>query len=238
MKIGFSEKQGVAILYLEGNIDINSSDFIETVGWVLNNKTKNILCNMEGVNLVDYIGISVLAIIYKNVYNHKGTIKFCNVPNHVNRLFSIVGLSRVLEIYDNEDKAISSFYEDKVISQIADKKLRRRFKRIPFKNTVEYKQKFSNLDVFYKGKILNLSAIGAFIIGEKIFSIGEILFTKLYLMPNPGIIELDTKVIWVSNENVHPLEYPAMGVEFYNISTEKQQVIFDFVERNLAGSNF
>ncbi|MFA7677678.1 MAG: STAS domain-containing protein, partial [Candidatus Omnitrophota bacterium] len=65
MKIKIREKTDITILDLEGNVDINASDFVEAVGWVLNNKSKNIICNFESVNLVDYVGISLIAVIYK-----------------------------------------------------------------------------------------------------------------------------------------------------------------------------
>jgi len=238
MKILRREKEGVAILDLEGNIDINSSDFIEAIGFTLLNKSKNIVCNMQGVNIVDYIGISVLAIAYKNVLNHKGNIKFYNIPLHVKKLFSIVGLNRVLECYVTEQQAINSFVEDAAINKILKKKLRRRFERIPFNSPVEYKLKFSRQDVFHRGKIINLSAVGAFVVGEKVFSVGEIMLTKLHLLPRPGIVEVETKVTWVSKGNINPLEYPAMGIEFYNITSQQQRKIMVFVDRNLAGKGY
>jgi len=238
MRIARRKKKGVAIFDLEGNIDINSSDFIEAVGWALTHGRKEIICNMSGVNLIDYIGVSVLAIIYKNVINHNAKIKFYGVPYHVKKLFSIVGLNRVFECYDTEEAALQSFKEEKVIDKILKKKLRRRFTRVPFKSTIEYRGKFSREDSFYKGKIINLSGIGAFVIGEKVFSVDEILSTRLYLLPKPGIVEVEAKVIWVSSDGIHPIEYPAMGIEFYNITSRKQKVIIDFVEKHIASKGF
>ena len=237
MRIRKREKEKVSILDLEGNIDINSSDLIEAVGWLLNHRKSNIICNMAGVNLVDYIGISILAIIYKNVLNHKGKIKFYNIPPHINKLFNIVGLDKVLERFDTEDQALNSFGEDDIIAGIMEKKLRRSFERAVFNSKIEYKQKFSHNAGIYKGKIINISAAGAFIIGEKTFPIGEMISTKLYLMPNPGVVKLEAKVIWKSSSDVHPLEYPAMGIEFYNIDSQAQKAIIEFTERHIAGKD-
>ena len=89
-----------------------------------------------------------------------------------------------------------------------------------------------------KGKIINLSAIGDFIVAKKIFTIGEILTAKIYLEPKPGFIEVDTKVVWVADHDIQPLEYPWMGLEFYNIDDEKQKEIIKFVEKHLASSNY
>jgi stage II sporulation protein AA (anti-sigma F factor antagonist) len=237
MKINIREKDNVAILDLEGSIDINASDFVETVGWVLVTKSKNILCNFEGVNLVDYVGVSLIAVAYKNVLNHKGKMKLYNVATHIRKLFSIVGLDKVFDYYENEDDAIIDFKEEQLFSHILEQRLRRRFKRIPLHNTIEYKQKFSPKDIYYKGKIVNLSAIGSFIIAEKIFSVGEILNTRIHLEPSPGVVEIDARVIWEADKEIQPLESPAMGLEFYNITQQAQEIIIDFVEKHLTHSS-
>lgn len=232
MKIKIREKEKVIILDLEGNININASDLIEAVGWVLRNKSREILCNFEKVNLVDYIGISVLAVAYKNVLNYKGKMKFYNVPFHIRKLFSLVGLDRVLEYYETEEQGIRSFKEDRIISKILKKKLRRRFSRIPFKTNVEFKQKFSPKEIFYKGKVINISGIGIFVVTSKVFSIGELVVARLYLLPKPGIIEIEAKVIWLADPQIQPLDFPGMGLEFYNIDSEKQKEIIEFVEKH------
>lgn len=236
VNIRVREKEGAAILDLEGDIDINSSDLVETVGWVLNEKTKDIICNFGGVNLVDYVGLSLITVIYKNVLNHKGRIKLYNVPSHVMKIFSIVGLDGVFEYYVTEEQALKGIKEDKRISQILKKQLRRRFKRVLSNKIIEYKQKFSNKDLFYTGKIINLSAEGVFITSKQLFPAGELLFTRINLLPKPGILEVDTKVVWVVDKEMQPKDFPGMGLEFCNITTEKQNKIIQFIERHFTYS--
>lgn len=236
MKIGIREKEGVVILDLEGNIDINASDFVETVGWVLNNRSKDIVCNFEGINLIDYVGVSLIAVIYKNILNHKGTIKLYNVPSHVMKLFSMVGLDRVFDYYPTEKQALKAIKEEKDIAKILQKQLRRRFKRIPFKATIEYKLKFSRSDLFYKGKIINLSAEGVFVVTQQLCSIGDLLLVRINLLPEPGMLEATAKVVWVADEEIQSEDSPGMGLEFYNLDPEKQEKIIQFVERHLTHS--
>ena len=89
---------------------------------------------------------------------------------------------------------------------------------------------------FYKGKIINLSAIGVFIAAEKVFSIGEILTTRIDLAPDPGAIEVDSKVVWEADNEIQPMESPGMGLEFYNINPKVQEQIINFVEKHLTHS--
>ncbi|MFA6281923.1 MAG: anti-sigma factor antagonist [Candidatus Omnitrophota bacterium] len=237
MKINIRESENVVILDIEGSIDINSSDFVETVGWALITKSKNILCNFEGINLIDYVGISLIAVAYKNVLNHKGKLKLVNVPSHVQKLFSVVGLDKVFEYYENEETAIKSFKEEELFSHILEQRLRRRFKRVPLRRIIEYKQKYTEKEAYHKGKIVNLSAIGAFVIAEKTFAIGETLTTRLHLEPQPGILEIDARVVWEADKEIQPIESPAMGLEFQNVSQQTQEQIVDFVEKNLTHSS-
>ncbi|MFH1504451.1 MAG: PilZ domain-containing protein [Candidatus Omnitrophota bacterium] len=236
MKIEVRKKEDIFILDLIGNIDINASNFVEKIGWIISNKGKNIICNFEEVNLIDYVGISMIAVAYKNILNHGGKIKLYNVPAHLKNLFSIVGLDRVFIYYATEDQAIESIKEEKRINQISEAQLRRRFERAPANITIEFKRQILNTDLFFKGKILNLSAIGAFVVCEHIFPLNDLLNLRMHLVPKPGILNIDAKVIWISDKQLQPRDFPGMGFEFYGISAQTQKNIIEFVEKNLTHS--
>jgi len=232
LEIEFKKVDSVAILDLTGSIDIDAANFVEMVGWCLTNGYKDILCNFENVNLVDYAGLSVLAIAYKDVLNHNGRIKFVNVAAHIEKIFCLVYLDRVFEIYADEELAIRSFEEDRVISKIQKKPLRRRFKRLPLDIDIEFKLKTKD-EQFNLGKVLNISAVGLLVFSEKTYPLGEILKIRLSLLPKPGFIELEAKVVWLVQKEIQPQIYPGMGLEFYNMDSETQKKIIEFVDRNL-----
>lgn len=237
MKIKIREKEKTAILDLEGNIGIDSSDLVEAVGWALVNRSKSIILNFEGVNLIDYVGVSLLAVIYKNVLNHKGTLLIYAVPAHVLKLFSIVGLNRVFEYYTCEEEALAALRKPKPVTQDdSQEPLRRKFARVPFKATIEYRRKRSDTGFFDKGTVIDLSGDGVFISAENIFTAGELLDTRINLMPAPGTLEIDAKVVWVADQALQPRDYPGMGLEFYNISPAVQEKIVRFIEKYATNS--
>ncbi|MBI4707986.1 MAG: PilZ domain-containing protein, partial [Candidatus Omnitrophica bacterium] len=86
---------------------------------------------------------------------------------------------------------------------------------------------------FSEGKVLNISAVGLLVFADKTYPLGEILNIKLSLLPKPGQIEFDAKVVWLVERELQPQIYPGMGLEFYQIDTETQKKIVEFVERNL-----
>ena len=222
------------ILDLSGRIDVDSANLVEVVGQCVHDGYLNILCNLESVQVVDYMGISVIAIAYKEAANHNGRMKFVNIPVHLRDMFTVAGLDRVMEIYVSEDLAIQSFREDKVIEEIKKMQLRRRFKRLPVDLKIELKPKQDNSPVCLKVEMLNLSAIGAFIFGCGKFKLGDEVALKMKLAPNPEILELDARVVWIPDKSVQPHEYPGIGVEFSDISPENQRKLIEFIERNLS----
>jgi len=232
LEIDFRRFKSVAILDLSGTVDIDSANLIEMIAWSLGNGYKDILCNFESVNLVDYAGLSALALAYKDVINRKGRMKFLHVSGHIKKVFSLVALDRVFEMYDDEKLALNSFEEDRIISEIQKKQLRRRFQRLPLDIDVEFRSE-SKAEEFHKGKVLNISAVGVLIFADKTYPLGEILQVRISLLPKPGLIELEGKLVWLVQKEIQPQIYPGMGLEFYNLDTNTQKKILEFVDRNL-----
>jgi len=237
MEISIRRKQGVAILDLCGRIDIDSAIFVETVGYLLRNGESDILCNLEDVDFIDYTGVSVIAVAYKEVMNNNGRMRFCSIPAHLKGIFFVSGLERSFEIFASEDAALNSFKEDRIIEKIKKEPLRRRFKRLPIKIKIEYKLANSPQNIFFEGEIIDLSAVGAYIIGNKRFALNEILNIKMNLSPKPGRVSVLARVVWHSDKQIQPQYHPGMGVEFYNLSSYTQKKILEFIDRNLAFSS-
>jgi anti-sigma B factor antagonist len=236
LEVNFKKIKQVGVLNLAGNVDINSSSLVEKVGWALENGYEDLVCDFQEVDMIDYAGMSALALAYKNVTNHGGTMKFASVALHIRKVFNLVCLDKVFEIYDDLDSALRSFEEDKNISLIQKKKLRRRFKRLPLDIVIEFKSKKENK--FHQGKVFNISGVGMLVFTEKeIYKLGEILDIKLTLKPAPGFLEIEAVVVWLVEKNIQPQLYPAMGLEFYRLDTLTQEKICEFVERNLSLDN-
>jgi len=234
MEIRARQKGNIVILDLAGRIDVNSANLVEAVGQCVRDGYNEILCNLEDVELIDYMGISVIVIAYKEVINNNGRMKFTNVPAHLKGIFSIAGLDKAMEFYATEDIALNTFNEDKVIEKIQKLQLRRRFKRLPLDIKIEIRPRQANNPVCINADIINLSAIGGYIYGCNKFKLGDELFIKLKLPPKQEEIELDSKVVWLPDKQVQPQAWPGMGVEFVNLSGPVQQKLLEFIERNLS----
>ncbi len=224
----------VIVLDLMGRIDVNAALLVEIAGNCVHEGYKDILCNFEAVDFVDYMGVSVIVIAYKEVANNHGRMKFSNVPAHLKGIFSISGIDKVIESFATEDLGIKSFKEDHNIENIKKLHLRRRFKRLPIDIKAELKNKYDKDAGCFKVDILNFSAIGAYIYGCGKFKLGDEVILDLYLAPKNEKLELGAKVVWLSDKQVQPQFHPGMGVEFCNIPGPVQKKLIEFIERNLS----
>jgi len=234
MEIQARQKGNIIVLDLAGRIDVDSANLVEVVGQCIRDGYCDILCNFEAVDFIDYMGVSAVVIAYKEVVNNNGRMKFVNIPAHLKSSFSISGLDRVIDIYATEDIAVNSFKEDKIIENIQKLQLRRRFKRLPIDIKIELKEKYNKSAVCHKGELLNLSAIGGYIYGCSQFKLGDGVILKLKLPPKSEGLELEAKVVWLSDKQIQPHSHPGMGIEFCNIPPSVQQKLIEFIERNLS----
>jgi len=226
--------QGITVIDIEGCIDINSSEIVETVGLLLRNDKLKILCNLENVELVDYSGLSILAISYRNVANHKGMMKFCNAGLHIKELFRVVQMDTVFYCYDSEEEALRDF-DDKTV-EIEQRPLRRRFKRLEINMNVDYSL-VAALDKrgrLYRGKVFNVSGSGMYVYSPYIFPVRTQLKLTIALPREIAPLEIEGMVIWVSDRHLQPSSHPGMGIQFTHLDSQEQKELLDFIERNIT----
>lgn len=231
MPTRFRESGNVAILDIEGDVDINSSDIIESVGYLLNSGKSNFIFNLRDVNLVDYSGLSVLAIACKNVLNHKGKTRFINVPAQAMELFKMVKLESVFETYTDEEGAIKSFYDENA----EPIHLRRRFKRLDMHLKIKYwivgPQKRPKV---FEGEVVNMSAAGLCIFSKYTFPVNSQLEIELIHRGETKFLDATARVIWIADKELQPHFYPGMGVAFVHLSQENEKLIVDFIDKNIT----
>lgn len=234
LEIKLRQFESYIILDLYGCIDVDSANLVEVVGQCVRDGYLDILCNLEDIQSIDYMGISVAVIAYKEVVNHDGRMKFVNIPVQLRDKFRVSGMDRVIEIYASIDVALNSFKQDKVIDNIKKMQLRRRFKRLPIDLKIELKSEKDSPSECLKVEMLNLSAVGAFIFGCDRFKLQDKVILKMKLAPKPQVLELEAQVVWIPDKGVQPHEYPGIGVEFSNISAANQQKLIEFIDRNIS----
>ena len=231
MAIRVREQESISILDIDGHIDINSSELIETVGWLVNSGKVNIIFNFANVDLVDYNGLSILAISYKNIVNHKGKLKLLNVPLSMVEMLKVAKLDAIFELYTDEEMAVKSFSE----SEAQKLRLRRKLPRLDIHLVVKYRMVGdSKSPKTFETDVLNISAAGLYAYTPFVLPIGAMLDLEFTIPGSGSVLEATGRVSWLADKDLQPHSYPGMGVSFSRLTAKKELAIADFIDKNVT----
>src|SRR5947209_20620594 len=112
-ELNIRERQAgdVTVLDMDGRITIGEGSVAlrSAVRRLLEEGKKNILFNLAGVGYIDSSGIGELVSSCTAIKNDGGQLKLLNLTDKLQDLLAITKLLTVLDGYDNEAEALSSF---------------------------------------------------------------------------------------------------------------------------------
>ncbi len=111
MKIPVRSRDGVTILQPAGKITIGIGDiaFRDAVDEALAAGSMSLLVDFQKASKMDSSGMAELVAAYKKVTESGGQIKLLRLPSNIRDVLTITQISRVFEIFEDEDEAIASF---------------------------------------------------------------------------------------------------------------------------------
>lgn len=110
MAVRIENKNGSAVCYIDGEVDINSSPAIKkSFDKLLSAKTPKIVINFSAVTYVDSSGLATLVEILKNMRSYGGKLRLTNLAPKIKNLFEITKLEKLFEILGDEQEAVSTF---------------------------------------------------------------------------------------------------------------------------------
>ncbi len=115
MDIKKREKDSIVIFDIEGEIrrsDISEVTLHQLVKDQLEAGKKHILLNFDRVEFIDSFGVGEILASYISTHNLGGKLKIARISKKLYLVFQITMLTKVLEIFDEEDLALRSFRQD------------------------------------------------------------------------------------------------------------------------------
>jgi anti-sigma B factor antagonist len=115
MQIRFREKNNVIIFDIEGEIrrsDITDITLHQMVKDQLEMGKRNILLNFQNVEFIDSFGVGEILASYISTHNLGGKLKIAKISKKLYLVFQVTMLTKVLEIFDDEEVALESFFKD------------------------------------------------------------------------------------------------------------------------------
>lgn len=110
MQIKERKANGVAILELSGEIDINTSPEVrKAFDRLIKNEEKKILLNFDQVGYVDSSGLATMVEMLQRLKRYGGLLRLSNLSEKIKGLFEITKLDRLFSIFPVEEEALSDF---------------------------------------------------------------------------------------------------------------------------------
>ena len=112
MEIHAREKDDVIIFDIEGEIrrsDVTDVTLHQLVKDQLDVGKRNILLNFKGVEFIDSFGVGEILASYISTHNLGGKLKIAKISKKLYLVFQVTMLTKVLEIFDEEELALNSF---------------------------------------------------------------------------------------------------------------------------------
>ncbi len=109
------EKNGVTIFDVEGEIkraDITDVTLHDLVKLSLEEGRRFILLNFEKVAFIDSFGVGEILASYISTHNLGGKLKLARISKKLYLIFQVTMLTKVLDIFEDEDAALKSFFRD------------------------------------------------------------------------------------------------------------------------------
>ncbi len=100
-----------AVVCLKGRLDIDISEIVEKkLHEILKkNDTLYLVINMSSLDYISSSGFQVILSILRYLKSKDGVLALSDLTVPIKRAFDIIEISNVFDIYDTDDKAISSF---------------------------------------------------------------------------------------------------------------------------------
>jgi anti-sigma B factor antagonist len=117
LDIGKREREGVAILDLDGRITVGpeATALRENVSALAAAGVTNVVLNLGQVDYIDSTGLGALVMSATSLRKHGGNVKLLNLNRRNIELLVMTKLATVFEIFTDEQDAVNSYYPDRKI---------------------------------------------------------------------------------------------------------------------------
>jgi len=112
MEINLREKNDISVIDISGEIrrsDITDITLHQIVKNQLDDGQRNILLNLADVEFIDSFGVGEILASYISTQNLGGKLKLTRISKKLFVVFQVTMLTKVLEIFDDEEAALESF---------------------------------------------------------------------------------------------------------------------------------
>ncbi|MBU1077551.1 MAG: STAS domain-containing protein [Spirochaetes bacterium] len=104
------DKPEIAIVYLKGRLDVHYSSEVETqINKLISEGKKKLVISLNDVEYLSSSGLRIFIAISRTLKEVNGQLKLIKLNETARKIFKIVELIDMFDIYESEEEAINSF---------------------------------------------------------------------------------------------------------------------------------
>jgi len=114
MDLNIKKVDNVAVIYLVGRLDVHlSADIEKEINNIIQSQPdSHLLLNLKDVEYMSSSGLRIFVSTMRILKESKRKLKLCNMNNAVKKIFEVVELMDMFDIYESEEEALKSFKND------------------------------------------------------------------------------------------------------------------------------
>lgn len=114
MELNRKKIDNVVVIYLAGRLDVHLSAEIEKeINSIIQNEPEcHLLLNLKDVEYMSSSGLRIFVSTMRVLKETKRKLKLCEMNNAVKKIFEVVELMDMFDIFESEDEAVKSFKND------------------------------------------------------------------------------------------------------------------------------
>jgi anti-sigma B factor antagonist len=111
MEVKTKRAGNVIIIYFTGKLDVHASaDYESEINKLINQEPDcHMLFNLDQVEYMSSSGLRIFVSTMRMLKESNRKLKLCNMNNAVKRIFEVVELMDMFEIYETEEEALKHF---------------------------------------------------------------------------------------------------------------------------------
>ncbi|MCB1139964.1 MAG: STAS domain-containing protein [Leptospiraceae bacterium] len=109
MSLKVKESGSHIVVYLSGRMDVHLASEIENElnDIIQKNNQKNIVLNLDDVEYMSSSGLRVFVSLMRTLKESGRNLKLCNLSLAVRKVFEVVELMDMFDIYESEEEALA-----------------------------------------------------------------------------------------------------------------------------------
>ncbi len=98
------------VVYLEGRMDVSVANEVEEelARLIDNDNQKHLVLNMDRVEYMSSSGFRACIATLRKLNAREGTLKLSNIKPSVKRIFDVIELTSLFDIYETEEEALGA----------------------------------------------------------------------------------------------------------------------------------